>query len=114
MLGEVFEFSASDVLNNPAQEMVDGVSAVERGEALRITWWLEPSVYELTTIPEGNNLRVHLHFGEHFESKHRELVGTVLVQREDFLTVLSRSNVRFSSFRVADPHWPEVLDGRLG
>lgn len=114
MRGESFGFAASDVLNNPVQEMVDGVATLERGEPLKITWWLEPAVYELTTMAEGEGLRLSLHFGPYMDDERREVVASVEVQRESLVAVLKRNCARFKSFGVEEPHWPEVLHDAAG
>lgn len=106
---EVIRFHASDAINDPVQELVDGVSTVECGEPLQITWFFEPAVLELTAVPVGDSLQVNLHSAEDIESETRELFGQVMVERESFLAVLKRNIERFRSFGVEHPHWPEVI-----
>jgi len=36
------EFAASDVLNNPIEELFNLVTRIKDSEAMRVTWWLEP------------------------------------------------------------------------
>ena len=106
------DFAASDVLNDPTEELYSAVTKLQDNEIKRITWWLEPGAYFFDferkcqvitlTIIETDDL--------HDESAARteliKITGDDTEIIEPFRIVLRH----FTSHTYEVNHWPYNLD----
>ncbi len=102
------EIDASDVPNNPIQELIDALDACVRGQAARVWWHLEPDGYFLHFEPIHDRMQLRIDFApESQAARSRE----ILTLEDDARTVLLpfwRFIRNFQSGDYREPHWPEV------
>jgi hypothetical protein len=110
---EELEFSASDVPNNPIEELIGAMLDVSVNREATVWWHLEPDGYyfELSPIQEQVQLRVL--FAEHSRRDRRREVACIAGSKQDILLPLWRGLRQFQSFDVMEPHWPGVRYGAL-
>jgi hypothetical protein len=108
LAAQLFEFEASDVLNNPVQELADAIRKITQGEAAEVIFWLEPATYYLQIRPTGENVETTVLSSPQFESTKRDLVASESNSAAHLLGVLTQAVERFKSLNAAEPHWPTV------
>lgn len=105
------DFAASDVLNDPIEELYNVVTKLQNNEVKRITWWLEPGAYFFDFEKKGQVVTLtiietdDLH-SETAENKHLiAIAGDEKEIIEPFRIVLRQ----FSSQTYEENHWPYNL-----
>ncbi len=101
----ILEFVASDVPNNPIEELHAAVTATAAGGRGEVWWHLEPAGYffELSNVSGRRRLRVL--FSEHSLFLPRVEVASVCRTRTELLLPLLRALRQFESFHAREPHW---------
>jgi hypothetical protein len=108
------DFVASDVPNDPIQELIDALGAALQNESASVWWHLEPSGYYFDFSPcqKGVQLRVSLEPGNDLTGQKRELLNVVGTHKEVLLPIW-RALRTFESFNTHEPHWPVVQFNQL-
>jgi hypothetical protein len=108
------EFSASDVPNNPIEELVSAVFDVFGNREATVWWHLEPGGYYFEFSPAQDQLQLRVLFAEgSHRGQRRTEVASVRGSKPEILLPLWRALRQFQSFGAVEPHWPEVRYGML-
>jgi hypothetical protein len=103
------EIDASDVPNNPIQNLLDAIRRVSQGENARVWWHLEPGWYVFDFEHRGHDLVFRIALVNDTISGYREtMVASIETTPSDVLLPLWRFLRRFQSEHHREPHWPEV------
>lgn len=106
------EFTASDVLNDPIEELFKVLTKLGDNEIRRITWWLEPVAYFFDFERKGQIITLtiietdDLHNESCEEKKLMQITGDENEIFRPFRSVLNQ----FSSQTYDENHWPYKLD----
>ena len=65
--GQVTEIDASDVPNNPINELAEAIGIAAEGRPAVVWWHLEPDGYFMHFIPKGAELELRLDFANNSE-----------------------------------------------
>ena len=106
--GKLIEFAASDVPNNPVEELFDALFLVIRGESATVWWHLEPDGYYLHLEPEGANTVLRVTFAQQSARRRETEVLTVTAPTNRILLVLWRFLRRVEEAAFAKPYWRPV------
>jgi hypothetical protein len=104
----VIEFVASDVPNNPIQELVDALFKVYSGQEAEVWWHLEPDGYYFRFTPQENRVTLRVSFSEGSNEGSRRELLVLIGQQAEILLPIWRALRRFEAFRTVEPHWPDV------
>jgi len=91
---ERFEFEASDVLNDPVNEIANaGVQLLSGSSCVTTNWWLEPSWHTLKLNTQTNNSSMTITFGYLADENHcnPESEHRITLDVRDFCRVVLRS-----------------------
>jgi hypothetical protein len=102
------EFVASDVPNNPIQELADALDLAVRGIHAQVWWHLEPDGYFMRFAPVGDEVLFQLDFASCSERKCATPVLTLRGSRAEVLLPFWRFLREFQSHAYTAPHWPSV------
>ncbi|TJZ51827.1 hypothetical protein FAZ15_19970 [Sphingobacterium olei] len=106
------EFAASDVLNDPIEELYNTVTNLQDNELRRTTWWLEPAAYFFDFERAGQSIVLtiietqDLHGGSANNTLLLTIKGTDKEILEPFRIVLRQ----FCSQSYEENHWPYKLN----
>lgn len=106
------DFAASDVLNDPTEELYNTVTKLQNNEVRRTTWWLEPGAYFFDFERKGQNITLtiietdDLHDERSIKKQLIRITGDDKEILEPFRFVLKQ----FSSQTYEENHWPYNLD----
>jgi hypothetical protein len=102
------EFVASDVPNNPIQELADALDLAVRGIHAQVWWHLEPYGYFMRFEPVGDEVFFQLDFALCSKRKSATPVLTFRGTRAEVLLPFWRFLREFQSHAYTEPHWPSV------
>jgi hypothetical protein len=106
------DFAASDVLNDPIEELCNVIAQLQDDEVKRTTWWLEPASYFFDFERKGQSLVLtisetdDLHDESAAKTQLIKITGDDKEIFEPFRNVLKQ----FSSQTYEENHWPYNLD----
>jgi hypothetical protein len=107
--GQIVEIDASDVPNNPMQDLLDAIRRVSQGENTRVWWHLEPGWYVFDFEHKGDSLLFRIALVNDTTPGSRETtVASIETAPSDVLLPLWRFLRRFQSEHHHEPHWPEI------
>ena len=107
------EIDASDVPNNPIQEIVEALDRAVSGLEAHIWWNLEPDGYFLHFKPVGQRVLLELEFAPRSERSQASIVLSFEGAPNDVLLPFWRFIRDFQSRDYTEPHWPFVNYDRL-
>jgi hypothetical protein len=103
------EIDASDVPNNPVQDLLDAIRLVAQGENARVWWHLEPGWYIFDFEHRGGTVLFRIAtVVETVSGLHETEVASIETATPEMLLVFLRFLRRFQSENHSEPHWPEV------
>ena len=112
-LGQSVRIDASDVPNNPVQELVEALDMAASGTPSYVWWHLEPDGYFMHFMPIKEEVEFKLHFAPGSErSRSQEVLSTTGSQVE-ILLPFWRFLREFQSHSYAEPHWTTVNYDRI-
>jgi hypothetical protein len=106
------EINASDVPNNPIQDLITALDIASRGADSFVWWHLEPAGYFLYFHSVADEVRLKLDYADNSERSHAENIVTLQGSKERILLPFWRFVRKFQSYRYQEPDWP-ALDYRL-
>jgi hypothetical protein len=108
----LLDFAASDVLNDPTEELYNVVTKLGEKETRRITWWLEPAAYFFDFEKNGQTITLVISETNDLNNKNCEekklfrIEGNEKEILQPFRAVLKQ----FFSQTHDEKHWPYQLD----
>jgi hypothetical protein len=99
---------ASDVPNNPVQELVDALDLAASGASAQVWWHLEPDGWFMSFEPDGDDVRLQLDFAPHSERSRAQPALRLRGPRAEILLPFWRFLRDFQSRAYPEPHWPAV------
>jgi len=104
---------ASDVPNNPVQELLEALESAARGNEAKVWWHLEPDGYYMRFFSIGDEIKFVLEFAEESKSNCAKNVLSVQGTRAEVLLPFWRFLRDFQSNNYFEPDWPSVDFGRI-
>jgi hypothetical protein len=106
------DFEASDVLNDPIEELFCAVTKIQDNEIRRITWWLEPGAYFFDFEKKGQFLTLTIIETDDLHSKNIDNAQLITITGNDkeMFEPIRISLRQFSSKTYEENHWPYYLD----
>jgi len=108
------EIDASDVPNNPIQDLIAALELAARGDESFVWWNLEPHGYYMYFTPEGGAVKLRLEFAEYSERARGVSVLALSGTPAQILLPFWRFIREFQSHGYLEPHWPSVDYSRVG
>jgi len=106
------DFAASDVLNDPIEELYIAITKLESSEVSRTTWWLEPAAYFFDFKRKGQSIVLTIIETEdlHKENGYKKQLITVVGDEKNILEPFRVALRQFASQTYEEKHWPYKLD----
>ena len=111
--GRTVGIDASDVPNNPIQELVEAIERAATGEKSCVWWHLEPDGYFMHFAPAEKEIELRLEFAPRSERSRSQAILSFQGGRAEVLLPFWRFLREFQSHSYAEPHWPGVNYDRL-
>lgn len=108
-----FEFSASDVPNNPVEDLCNALFDVFANRGAGVWWHLEPDGYYFQFSSAEGQVQLRVFFARGSDRQQRTEVASVCGSKEEILLPLWRALRKLQSLRAVKPHWSEVRYGML-
>jgi len=105
-------FDASDVLNDPIEELFNVVTKLQDNEHRQVTWWLEPAAYLFEIERTGQIFILTIKEAKHLhnESAAKRLLLTITGDNRQIIEPFRVALRTFSSQTYEENHWPYKLD----
>ena len=106
------DFAASDVLNDPTEELFNAVTELQDNEVKRTTWWLEPASYFFDFERKGQSIVLTIIETDDLNDEsaaNRQLIKITGDNNEIFVPFRNALK-QFSSQTYEENHWPYNLD----
>lgn len=106
------EFAASDVLNDPIEELYEIVTKLQDDEVKRTTWWLEPAAYFFDFEKKGQIITLTIIETDDLHNETAENTQLLIITGDEKGVIEPfRNELRqFSSHTHEENHWPYNLD----
>ena len=111
--GHSVTIDASDVPNNPIQELIEAIDQAASGAQSCVWWHLEPDGYFMQFTPSRDEIEFKLSFSPNSAHSQSKEVLSVRGSRAEVLLPFWRFLREFQSHSYAEPHWPAVNYERL-
>ncbi|MFZ6873882.1 hypothetical protein ACO0LF_17640 [Undibacterium sp. Di27W] len=111
--GKVLEIDASDIPNNPVQELITALEDIVRGQDSSVWWNLEPAGYFMYFERAAENLKLRIEYADDGMPGHAKEVAVIQGRPAQILKPFWRFLREFQSQAFAEPHWPLVDYQRL-
>ena len=107
------EFDASDVPNNPVEQLIYSLSRALDGLRSTVWWHLEPAGYYFHFQPEVGQLRFSVTFSEDSNELDQKEIVSIICSPKDVLLPFWRALQTFASYNSSEPHWSETSTDKL-
>jgi len=104
---------ASDVPNNPLQELIAALEAAASGMESSVWWHLEPDGYFMNFKPVGSETQFNLEFATRSERRLSETIVSVSGSKAGVLLPFWRFLRDFQSRTYQEPNWPNLDYSRM-
>ena len=104
---------ASDVPNNPVQDLVVAIEAAATGAESSVWWHLEPDGYFTTFKAQGQEIHFSIDFAARSDRRLTKPVLSVSGTKAEILLPFWRLLREFESRSYEDPNWPSVDFSRM-
>ncbi len=111
--GHAIEIDASDVPNNPVEQLARALALCTQGEPAQVWWNMEPDGYFTCFTPHGDDVELRIDFAFASDKKRAQNVVTVSGKRAEVLMPFWKFTKQFQSRGFAEPHWPATDYGDL-
>jgi hypothetical protein len=111
--GIAVDIFASDVPNNPIQDLISALDTAASGYKSFVWWHLEPDGYFLHFMPAGEEVELQLEFAVNSKHLHAQKILSFRSNRSEVLMPFWRFLRNFQSRQYDEPHWPRVDYRRL-
>lgn len=100
------EFDASDVVNDPLNELYISLRRLIEHKTGEVTWWLEPYTYFFYFERTGpDEFRLTISEADDIEGK-RELLTVLDGSYKQMLAPMRKALLKFCDFDYEETHWP--------
>lgn len=107
-------FEASDVLNNPVNELCETILSLQNNKAGEIIWWLEPGAYFFRIEKKELNFILIISETHDLHSDNgeveRKLITTITGDYKQIVVPLKSAIKRFCAQIYEEKHWPYSCD----
>ena len=105
-------FEASDVLNNPIEELYNAITKLQDKESRQITWWLEPAAYIFEIEKKGKNLTFEITQTEnlHKQSAPKKSLLKITAEEEQIIIPFRKALKLFCSQTYENNNWSYIMD----
>lgn len=104
---------ASDVPNNPIQELLEALESAAHGRYASVWWHLEPDGYFMRFVPIGDEIKLLLEFAPGSIARRAEEVLCLQGTRVEVLLSFWRFVRDFQSRSYSEMDWPSVDYSRI-
>jgi hypothetical protein len=104
---------ASDVPNNPLQDLIAALEAAAAGAESSVWWHLEPDGYFMNFKPVGHEIHFSLQFATRSERHLAESIVSVSGSKAEILLPFWRFLRDFESRAHQEPNWPSLDFSRM-
>jgi len=111
--GKVINIDASDVPNNPLQELLVALEDIARGIDTSVWWHMEPASYFMYFQRVADEVQLRLEYADESQRSRAKEVATVQGSMTRIVTPFWRFLREFQSHAFAEPHWPDVDYDRI-
>lgn len=111
--GKLIEIDASDVPNNPVQELISALEDIARGLDSSVWWHLEPAGYFMYFERVSEEVRLRIDYSNDSKRGHSKEVAVIRGSPAQILKPFWRFLREFQSHSFTEPHWPYVDYQRL-
>lgn len=105
---QIIEIDASDVPNNPVQELISTLYSAAGGTSASVWFHLEPDGYYVHFEPVGSDIGFRIDYAAESERSRSNNILSIVGSREEILLPFWRFLRDFQSRGYAEPHWPDV------
>lgn len=109
----VVEFDASDVPNNPIQNLIEALENALDGSEAFVWWNQEPDGYYFKFLPSSEEIEFQVLFAVDSRINAQSEVAIVKGDKAQVLLPIWRALRKFESCHSVEPHWPPVDYSRL-
>ena len=106
--GKIIEIDASDVPNNPVQDLLAALEDIARGIDSSVWWNLEPAGYFMYFQSVAGEVLLRIEYAEHGKRSSAKVVAMIQGSPAQVLKPLWHFLREFQSHSFAEPHWPHV------
>jgi len=101
------DFDASNVLNDPIEEINYAITQLQDNETKRITFWLEAPAYFFDITKKGNNFILAISYFDDLFDKIKEpnLLQTINGSESEIIEPLRSALKRFETLTYDKQHW---------
>ena len=110
----ITEFVASDVPNNPVEELCDAITSTASGNEGTVWWNLEPDGYFLELSNAQEQVRLRLLYAKNSAENGTVEAASAIGSKSEVLMPLWRALRQFESLHIQEPHWPPTRLVGLG
>lgn len=105
-------FDASDVLNDPIEEIYNVVAKLQDGEHRQVIWWLEPGAYFFDIEKKGQTILLTISETEdlHSENANKTFLHSIAGDNEQIINPFRIALKQFCLQTHEGSHWPYYLD----
>lgn len=102
------DFEASDVLNDPIEEVCALVAELKDNECKRITWWLEPAAYFFDVVRKGSSYSLAIIETEdlHNEQAAKTQLISITGEFNEIMEPFRMAVKHFAAQTFDEMHWP--------
>lgn len=106
------DFAASDVLNDPIEELYNAVTKLQDNEVKRTTWWLEPAAYFFDLERKEQSIILTISETDDLHNENADKTQLITINGDEKVILEPLRNVlkQFSSQTYEENHWPYILD----
>lgn len=103
---KTIEIDASDVPNNPIENLIECFWKCCRGDSCEVWWHLEPAGYYFQFKPVQSKIDFKVLYSPNSSTTSKTVIFEKVLDMKAFLLMLWRSIKKFSSYNIVEPHWP--------
>lgn len=111
--GQSIFIDASDVPNNPVQDLIGALEEAALGRQAHVWWNLEPDGFFMDLCLRSNEISLRIESAPNGERKRGVCVFEATGTSQQILLPLWRFVREFQSHGYQEPHWPVTDYGRM-
>ena len=106
------EFDASNVLNDPMNELLNALINIENGGSRQITWWLEPAAYYFDLKKDKLNYILSILETENINNSNdkRKTVKIIEGNYNQIIAPIKKSLFNFCTKTYEEKHWSYTIE----